>query len=156
MQPWPTFHLDTNGWRGVVTDVETWREAVRQLQNGHQWTLFALIEGGVVHRTLGDSTPPRFNAQVHTAGETLSAWGLENRVDLLLELGPDFLHPCCFPSERGSRAEELYCAYNRAGLRKGLNYQGEPCPLWSELPFDVQWKWRAATTITLSTRIPEG
>ena len=43
--------------------------------------------------------------------------------------------------------ERAYIAYNNAGdpATAGLNYRGEPCPTWNELPENIRVKWRAAT-----------
>lgn len=53
------------------------------------------------------------------------------------------LPPCCFPSIGASLAEKLYASYNSAGAHAGLNYRGEPCPVWADLPADVRAKWEA-------------
>jgi hypothetical protein len=43
-------------------------------------------------------------------------------------------------------AQRLYYAYNAGGdpATAGLNYRGEPCPAWADLPENVRAKWRAA------------
>lgn len=53
------------------------------------------------------------------------------------------LPPCCYAPIAAELAHRLYAAYNRGGDRPGLNYRNEPCPLWGDLPEDVQAKWRA-------------
>lgn len=52
---------------------------------------------------------------------------------------------CCTPFEYADLPERLYCAYNRGGdpATAGLNYQGKPCPVWTELPENVRAKWEA-------------
>ena len=43
-------------------------------------------------------------------------------------------------------AHALYYAYNAGGdpATAGLNFRGEPCPAWADLPENVRAKWRAA------------
>lgn len=43
-------------------------------------------------------------------------------------------------------AQALYYAYNAGGdpATAGLNFRGEPCPAWADLPENVRAKWRAA------------
>lgn len=55
------------------------------------------------------------------------------------------LPDCCTPFEYADLAERLYCAYNRGGdpATAGLNYQGKPCPVWTELPENIRAKWEA-------------
>lgn len=55
------------------------------------------------------------------------------------------LPPCCTPLEYSDPAERLYCAYNRGGdpATAGLNFKGDPCPIWPELPENVRAKWEA-------------
>ena len=48
---------------------------------------------------------------------------------------------CCFCSDTPTAGELLYVAYNLAGDRPGLNYRGEPCPTWADLPADIRQKW---------------
>lgn len=50
---------------------------------------------------------------------------------------------CCRAGPDAEPAEILYAAYNDAGVRRGVNFAGDPCPLWKDLPPDVQTKWRA-------------
>lgn len=47
-------------------------------------------------------------------------------------------------TEAGAKA--LYEAYNAGGdpATAGLNFRGEPCPEWADLPENVREKWRAA------------
>lgn len=54
--------------------------------------------------------------------------------------------PCCIPSRGASLAEILYCGYNRGGDPEtvGLNYRGEPCPIWKKLPINIKMKWYVA------------
>lgn len=61
------------------------------------------------------------------------------------------LPACCHPSADSSLAEMAYCAYNAAGdpATAGLNYRGEPCPTWADLPENIQRKWDA-TAMTLA------
>lgn len=56
------------------------------------------------------------------------------------------LPACCTPSEGASLAEQLYCVYNGTGENPGLNYRGEPCPIWNDLPTEIKNKWMAAST----------
>ena len=51
--------------------------------------------------------------------------------------------PCCRASANDPIQKRLYAAYNSAGERKGVNYQGLPCPTWEQLPADIQEKWLA-------------
>lgn len=53
----------------------------------------------------------------------------------------DGLPACCYAPDGAGLAHELYAAYNRGGERKGLNFQGNPCPEWQNLPEDVREKW---------------
>lgn len=57
----------------------------------------------------------------------------------------DNLPDCCWPSGDAEMPEALYCAYNRGGDPEtaGLNYQGKPCPVWTELPQNIRDKWTA-------------
>jgi hypothetical protein len=43
-------------------------------------------------------------------------------------------------------AQALYYAYNAGGdpATAGLNFRGEPCPAWADLPDNVRAKWCAA------------
>ena len=52
---------------------------------------------------------------------------------------------CCFALDDASLAERLYAAYNRGGdaATAGLNFQGDPCPVWADLPENVRAKWEA-------------
>lgn len=54
------------------------------------------------------------------------------------------LPACCYALASEPLPKRLYAAYNRSGAKKGLNYQGLPCPLWEDLPEDVQAKWSGA------------
>lgn len=56
------------------------------------------------------------------------------------------LPPCCTPSPDATPAERAYCAYNAAGdpATAGLNFAGQPCPVWPMLPENVRAKWEAA------------
>jgi hypothetical protein len=56
------------------------------------------------------------------------------------------LPPCCMPSPDATLAEEMYCAYNAAGdpTTAGLNFAGDPCPTWDDLPTNVRDKWEGA------------
>ena len=56
------------------------------------------------------------------------------------------LPACCTPSPDATPAERAYCAYNAAGdpATAGLNFAGQPCPVWSALPENVRAKWEAA------------
>lgn len=53
---------------------------------------------------------------------------------------------CCVPTENAETAEIAYAAYNAAGdpTTAGLNYAGQPCPVWAALTPNIQEKWRAA------------
>lgn len=54
--------------------------------------------------------------------------------------------PCCYTGDNPSLAEVGYAAYNYGGPidRAGLNFQGQPCPVWGELPTTVVEKWESA------------
>lgn len=56
---------------------------------------------------------------------------------------------CCCPTLGGSLAEYLYAAYNAGGdpVTAGLNYRGEPCPVWADLPENVRAKWEATADV---------
>ncbi len=64
---------------------------------------------------------------------------------------PASLPACCIPSDGASFAERLYCKYNLAAPpgKQGLNYQGLPCPVWRELPRDIQERWEAVASAAL-------
>lgn len=53
---------------------------------------------------------------------------------------------CCYPSDAAGLPEVGYAAYNCGGPTEtaGLNYQGNPCPTWPELPAAVVEKWESA------------
>jgi len=55
------------------------------------------------------------------------------------------LPPCCTPSDDATPAEIAYCAYNAGGdpATAGLNYAGQPCPTWQNLPDNIRAKWEA-------------
>ena len=58
------------------------------------------------------------------------------------------VHPlpnCCFAEPDAPLAKRLYAAYNAGGdpQTAGLNYRGEPCPVWEDLPDNVRAKWEA-------------
>lgn len=61
------------------------------------------------------------------------------------------LPACCTAGPEALRAERMYAAYNAAGdpTTAGLNYQGKPCPTWTELPVNVRAKWLAASRVPL-------
>lgn len=61
---------------------------------------------------------------------------------------------CCMAREGDGLAAELYAAYNRGGDPKtaGLNYAGQPCPEWSDLPVNVRAKWEAVASHVEATR----
>ena len=56
--------------------------------------------------------------------------------------------PCTVPTTT-ELAEALYCVYNAGGdpMTAGLNYRGDPCPAWGDLPENVREKWRAAAAL---------
>jgi hypothetical protein len=56
---------------------------------------------------------------------------------------------CTIPSPGASPGEALYCAYNMGGdpATAGLNYQGLHCPVWGDLPLNVQEKWQAVAEL---------
>ena len=56
------------------------------------------------------------------------------------------LPACCTPGPDATPAERAYCAYNAAGdpATAGLNFAGQPCPVWPALPENVRAKWEAA------------
>jgi hypothetical protein len=49
-------------------------------------------------------------------------------------------------------ARRLYDAYNAGGdpATAGLNYRGEPCPAWADLPPNIRAKWEAAAAVAHS------
>ena len=57
------------------------------------------------------------------------------------------LPPCCVVDTLATPCERAYAAYNRAGdpATAGLNFRGDPCPTWDELPENIRVKWRAAS-----------
>lgn len=59
------------------------------------------------------------------------------------------LPACCGHLPTDPVAKKLYAAYNRGGdlATAGLNYRGEPCPTWEELPENVRAKWEAVAAI---------
>jgi hypothetical protein len=63
------------------------------------------------------------------------------------------LPDCCYASPTDPVAKAFYAAYNAAGERKGLNYQGLPCPTWEELPPDIRVKWEAVAALLHTTCI---
>lgn len=60
---------------------------------------------------------------------------------------PD-LPACCTPAQGEALDQVLYAAYNRGGdpASAGLNFRGEACPTWDELPENVRAKWGATAT----------
>jgi uncharacterized protein YodC (DUF2158 family) len=66
------------------------------------------------------------------------------------------LPACCIPTDDASPAERAYCAYNAAGdpATAGLNFRGEPCPTWAELPANVRTKWEDATAAARARQSP--
>lgn len=70
-------------------------------------------------------------------------------------------HPypaCCYAEADAPLEKQLYAAYNRAGVlsQAGLNYAGKPCPVWEELPVNVQMKWRAVAGFLLGQGPADG
>ena len=62
------------------------------------------------------------------------------------------LPDCCFPRPNANPAEVEYCAYlTETG---GLNYQGNPCPKWEDLPEGIQSAWHAAATASSALKMP--
>lgn len=58
------------------------------------------------------------------------------------------LPDCCTPSSDASLEERAYCAYlTETG---GRNYQGLPCPMWSDLPELIRLAWRSAVGVAVS------
>jgi hypothetical protein len=57
------------------------------------------------------------------------------------------LPACCIPSDRADLAEQLYCAWARAGATPGL-YCGGPILPWSDLRADDRVRWRAVADLT--------
>lgn len=57
------------------------------------------------------------------------------------------LPACCHADALATPCERAYAAYNRAGdpATAGLNFRGDPCPTWDELPENIRVKWRAAS-----------
>lgn len=66
---------------------------------------------------------------------------------------PAALPACCTPTADASLAERLYCAYSAGGdpATAGLNFQGQPCPIWEKLPPNIQAKWQAASDVHITT-----
>lgn len=64
-----------------------------------------------------------------------------------METDANDLPECCHAPDDAEFAHRLYAAYNRGGERRGLNYQGLPCPVWAALPEDVREKWRAVAAV---------
>ncbi len=62
---------------------------------------------------------------------------------------------CCYADPGDELAAHLYAAYNRAGdpATAGLNYQGKPCPEWSDLPENIREKWRAAAAAAATINV---
>ncbi len=50
---------------------------------------------------------------------------------------------CCYAPDDAELAHKFYAAYNMGGDVKGLNFKGDPCPAWADLPEGVKQKWRA-------------
>lgn len=52
---------------------------------------------------------------------------------------------CCFSVEGDEPAAVLYAKYNSAGdpNTAGKNFEGDPCPVWEDLPPNIHAKWRA-------------
>jgi hypothetical protein len=67
------------------------------------------------------------------------------------------LPACCTPTPEADLAERLYCAYNRGGdpTTAGLNFQGNPCPLWKDLPQNIRDKWEAVVAEIASAPFTE-
>lgn len=59
------------------------------------------------------------------------------------------LPACCYAELDDPPAKRLYAAYNAAGERPGLNFQDDPCPLWEDLPRDVQRKWEGVARLMI-------
>ncbi len=55
------------------------------------------------------------------------------------------LPACCTPLPGASPGAVAYAHYNAAGTpeQAGLNFRGEECPLWADLPPNVLAKWNA-------------
>ena len=56
------------------------------------------------------------------------------------------LPDCCKAWPTDPLGKRLYAAYNSAGDRKGLNYQGLPCPVWEDLTPEIRLKWESVAT----------
>lgn len=56
---------------------------------------------------------------------------------------------CCGARPGDPVAKKLYAAYNRGGdaATAGLNYAGQPCPTWEELPDNVRAKWETVAAM---------
>ncbi len=74
----------------------------------------------------------------------------DHHMDIIIPL-PDGLElrvrpACCYPSDDAGLPEVGYAAYNCGGPADmaGRNYQGNPCPTWTELPAAVVEKWEFA------------
>ena len=53
--------------------------------------------------------------------------------------------PCCYHNPDNGHGAALYAAYNTGGDpdTAGLNFRGEPCPMWEDLPQNIRDKWDA-------------
>lgn len=67
------------------------------------------------------------------------------------------LPACCTAPSDASFAEQAYAAYNAAGdpATAGVNYQGKPCPIWSELPENVRAKWKGVEALVARLGRPD-
>ena len=63
------------------------------------------------------------------------------------------LPDCCTPTADASLEERAYCAY--LTVTGGRNYQGLPCPKWTELPETIRLAWRAAADTVAKRSKPE-
>lgn len=78
-----------------------------------------------------------------------------------LETPMSDLPACCFADQYAPLAEQLYAAYNRGGDEStaGLNFQGNPCPAWDDLPPNVKAKWDAvalnAAALLAPVKLPD-
>jgi len=80
---------------------------------------------------------------LHTNGPTQRT--IQAALERALQATPhDNMPPCCYAPPDAPLAHLMYAAYNAAGEKKGLTWDGKPCPIWDALTDDVRAKWEAA------------
>jgi len=63
------------------------------------------------------------------------------------------LPDCCYALPGDPPGKQYYAAYNHAGENPGLNFQGDPCPTWGELPQNIHDKWEAVAAAARSLQV---